>query len=524
MRDPKPEAEAQDSAGGITLARIVALRGAILDYLNGQDPAACADRRARVSPFWSDIFGRRPNFPAPSECRDFLRSGHTYGVGGDRGDVLAEERYFRDKLAMVLQFVPADFLGSLAEPAFGNPPIFAHHGIVHSASFVINAGTLWRLRAVIGAHLSHLSGIDVLEIGAGYGAVSQLLQANVPSVRSYAICDLPENLFLSSLYLQANFPGKTAHFLRGGDKSGKVRSLAKDGLYFTLPHHLDALEARFHLVVNTFSMQEMDDVTVHAYMDWIRDHLHADGIFYSINSHAKAGIRKASEYGYGRFRILGLGVYRKSPSGYFNTIPYEAVLGLAQARATAQADRHLDALCEMMQLGLDGDLKGLCDDFAGGGLGPEDADFLNEIEAFFYADNATKKMSILDALDAKRGHPLIVSYLRGSLAFSVGDKGRARSEFEACLNGGLQDFARCRAAVNLLLMLDPHAGGGSDRAAALEREFVTASPNLESEIRASLSKRGSIAAHRSDLSRRLGLKAPDAMARRIADKVMQLIR
>jgi len=120
----------------------------------------------------------------------------------------------------------------------------------------------------------------ILEIGGGYGALALGL-CNALNPSQYVICDLPESLLFSGLYLtiaQDNCVRLTA--LEDGLKP------KRKGEICLLPNYLAEVllpGERFDLVINTLSMSEMPPLQVKTYGKLISKAIGGAGFFFEQN-------------------------------------------------------------------------------------------------------------------------------------------------------------------------------------------------------------------------------------------------
>jgi hypothetical protein len=347
----------------ISLDRLRLTFERVSDAIKHNMAASEASVTGKVSHFWSDVIADRKNFPDLNEIMVFRREGYTYGIGDDRQGGIDRERDFSERMHRIFRrMVDAKFVGSIPESTFGAPFVFAHDNVVRSASFWINAATTRRVMEFV-AQYGKRGPLRVLEIGAGWGACAYQIH-NTMDVASYTIVDLPHNLHISNVHLASVLPERRLELL---DVSGPVLSKMENGaITGCLPGTIPRIKAKFDLVLNSFSLQEMELDTVKAYMDWIASVLADDGIFVSLNSHAKAGVRLPSDYGYSNFHIHHWNTFRTSPSGFLNTIPYEVVVGPRKADSPVYPEEIQNGLGWLMQLGLDRDLDGYCERIVAG--------------------------------------------------------------------------------------------------------------------------------------------------------------
>jgi hypothetical protein len=399
----------------------------------------------RTSVFWVDMLAERPNYPSINEITVFRRENFAYGIGHDRQGGLEQERDYSGRIHHIFRrMVSADFVARVPESSFGAPLAFEHDGILRSAAFWIQSVTARRTLDFVG-EFGKRGPLRVLEIGAGWGACAYQLH-HVLEVENYLIVDIPENLYMSTLYLSSVLPNRQLDLV---DVAGPtIRAIETNAIAACLPGAIERIEAKFDLVLNSFSLQEMDLESVQAYIDWVATVLSDEGIFVSLNSHAKAGVRNPSDYGYRKFHIHHWGVFRKCPPGYFNTIPYEVVLGRRRSDSPRYSDDVQDVLGWLMQSGLDQELEGLCKRFTSGALGTEDEKLIASYCRFFLADNDADRRVALKEASAVDNSPM-TAFVGGQLAMVCGDPNSARALFADACSRGLAGFARVRAEVLL---------------------------------------------------------------------------
>ena len=123
--------------------------------------------------------------------------------------------------------------------------------------------------------LTHLKQLGrparILEIGGGYGALALALRRSLPD-NHYVICDLPESLVFSGLYLSLN----TSDVKMYGEEGQERISLLPNYLFETLTGHFD-------LIINTLSMSEMSEYQITEYAKGIKALISPDGLFFEQN-------------------------------------------------------------------------------------------------------------------------------------------------------------------------------------------------------------------------------------------------
>jgi len=464
MRPAAPAFESADVRHKPMNAALTGLRSGSLDQLRANmDTIRAAIARnlaqssstpaGKTSDFWAEVFGERPNYPDLNAIMAFRREGFAYGIGDDRQGDLPRERSYSERTHHIFRrMVGREFVAAIPETTFGAPFVFEHDGLWRSASFWINAATTQRVAELLRRHGTERA-LRVLEIGAGWGAcVYQLHHAL--DIRNYTIVDLPQNLYISTVHLGTVMPERGIEFI---DNVGEpICEFPPKGISACLPGAIGRIRASYDLVLNSFSLQEMAIETVTAYIDWIEGLLSEEGIFVSINSHGKAGVRQPSDYRYGRFHIHHWGVFRQSPSGFFNTIPYEVVLGARRAHSPDYPPELQDGLGFLMQTGLDRDLQPLADALARGSLTAPQRSLLSEYNRLFCATSDADRLKILQAVRGIDASP-IAPFIAALLALVRNDlKGCGKSLEDACRRG-LSGFANVKAKV-LLAGLDRKAG------------------------------------------------------------------
>lgn len=397
----------------------------------------------KVSEFWRDVFAERPNFPDLNQLMVFRREGFAYGIGDDRQGSIERERAYCERTYRIFsRMVDLDVVGKIPESTFGAPLVFQHAGIERSASFWINAATSQRVKDFVG-RFGKRGPLRVLEIGAGWGACAYQLH-RMMDIESYVIVDLPNNLHISSIYLATTLPDRRTTII---DVAGEpILDVTANSIVGCLPATLPRLQTKFDVVLNSFSLQEMSLDTVRVYIDWIADALADDGVFVSLNSHGKAGVRLPSDYGYDKFHIHHWNVFRLSPSGFLNTIPYEVVAGRRRPASPSYPSAAQDGLGGLMQLGLDCNLDAFSDALVRGSLDATQGRLLEGYASFFAATSDAERKTILDSLQSL-DPSAIWPYVRAHLALVQRDKTGCLDLLEEARRRGIAGFARIRTDV-----------------------------------------------------------------------------
>jgi tetratricopeptide (TPR) repeat protein len=221
-------------------------------------------------------------------------------------------------------------------------------------------------------------------------------------------------------------------------------------LNFGLPAAIDNLAGGFDLILNSFSFQEMNKLSVETYIDWASKALKKDGILVSFNSHGKAGVRRPADYLRPEFSLLGMNPFRSLPPGFFNTIPYEMVFKKTEINAEKiDHEVSVNAIGELIQLGLDNDLRPLISKFLA--HDENTSNILSLVADVFYNESIYDKNVSLNELKNKYPSALS-SYLSGNYYFVLNDFENARKCLNESVALGLSNFAGVRARVMLALI------------------------------------------------------------------------
>lgn len=371
-----------------------------------------------VSEFWSKFLSSRRNYPTFNEIQ-CLRRGYTYPLG-DRGganlDLQQEHQHARQAFATVTGAVPECYFKSINESSIGAPLAFNFEGSTWSGGGLINALTAHRIVHWCRQTKIDGDGLRILEIGAGYGQVAHQLFQQL-KIKSYAICDLPENLFLSSFYLQAHYPTKTVEFVRN-----KQSTISHAELMFMVPPLLKGIVGEFDLIINSYSFQEMNLESVKEYFEFASQRLSADGFFYSLNSHGKAGVLRPQDYPIGHFAMHSFQSVRRHPAQIFATTPYELVLKRKAVDAAPRPEPfEIGALGYLCQLGLFEDINPLGVAVADHSATPNRTRWLEQVCDFFESREVSSKNQILRNLLESGEETRSTTFLYGASIFAQGD-------------------------------------------------------------------------------------------------------
>jgi hypothetical protein len=419
----------------------------VQDLIDTDAKKSAATVWGRTSEFWEGIFSERSNFPSMVDFLAFRRADFGYGMADERqGELASEEEHARRTTEIFRQTIDPARITGLDESPLGAPFVFENFGALRSAAFWTNATTAIRINDLIDRHHTDATkALNVLEIGAGWGCVSHLLY-QLLDIASYTIIDLPENLFLSTNYVAATQGARLVPLKMAGPSIDRI---APGSLAFGLPGCLPVVGQKYDVVINSFSLQEMDLATVESYFSWIADILAPGGVFLSFNSHGKAGVSKPSDYPLSGFRISELSMFRAYPTGLLNTIPYEMVLSSATDHAEFDG-KTLDVLGCLIQFGLGENLKEICASFVARGIDQEAQLALNDLSGFFSSSRSDRTKAL--SLRAEQTLPAITSYLRAMDAFAADEMEAAKIAFSEAIRLQLRGFAKLRACAHIAII------------------------------------------------------------------------
>ncbi len=389
-----------------------------------------------VNPFWKNILSKRKNFPSFSEALSFLNNDAAFGLGKRiEGDLDYEQKSYNDAVLALNKLNDKSVLEKFHESLIGFPKFFDEDSTFGSTSFIENLMSTSRVIELVDKYLEKHDKINILEIGAGWGAViHQLIQYFGDRINSITVCDLHENLFISAFYLQSVFQNKKTTFVG----SEKLKT-SDNSFIFCPPNNINNLDTEYDLVINMISFQEMNLDVVEGYMRYIKKHLRAGGVFYSENGvpvKNKIGLaQKASDYKYtDYFNVLSLrNGARFCPHLFFGN-KHEILLTKNQDTDNAFNPEYLDAVCYLMNFRLDENLIELKEKFVNNKLSDDDIAFLEQILKFMSTENLKDKQKILEQISYKSNNLEFKHFLFGLFYLSQKKYKIAVSNLKLCLD------------------------------------------------------------------------------------------
>lgn len=117
---------------------------------------------------------------------------------------------------------------------------------------------------------------SVLELGGGTGHQARTFILRNPGVK-YTIVDLPETLIFSFTYISLNFPDKKILFITSEEDAARVDEYDYVFCPSIFAPHLHGRS--YDLFINTASMGEMNNQTIHRWMDFIQNRVNFKYLF-----------------------------------------------------------------------------------------------------------------------------------------------------------------------------------------------------------------------------------------------------
>ena len=405
-----------------------------------------------VNPCWQNIISMRRNFPEFSEILYFLRSDFAFGIGNIFGsDIESKRESFEEQVIAALRKVPTEFIKSFDESLIGTPQFFNYHSIVGSTPFLNNLVGTDRIIKYCNEYLNSKKKINVLEIGAGWGAVAYQLLKSL-DINSYTICDIHENLFISSFFLQANFAQKPSFFVINDEFQ-----ISDNSLVFCSPKKLKNIQGNYDLIINMQSFQEMYIKNVREYLEYAKEHLSDNGILYSENGisskfNTQGRARNTTDYGYcDYFNILNLEHGKRFCPHMFHGNKHEIVLSKRNENQKKYNSRHLDALCYLLNIRLDEDIKNTRDSYLNETCSNNDIEFLKLVNDFFDQEDSNKKRISAEQI-SNYGYQQISSFLVGQLLIAQGKYKQSLQHLNNSIKYGLHGFAKVNALLFIALI------------------------------------------------------------------------
>ncbi|MDA1277848.1 MAG: putative sugar O-methyltransferase [Verrucomicrobia bacterium] len=194
-----------------------------------------------------------------------------------------------ERYRMITRFVPVDIrarfpkvLGEIGWEMEGHPVNHDVYAYQERVNLMYEAGLIDELRRRIRAR----GVVNILEIGGGYGGLAHALTGLLHGAVNYTICDLPESLLSSAIYLGVTHP-KLRHVLyEGNDPSSLATSEQWMGFRYIPNAFFDdfcELDEGVDLAINTLSFPEMAQAQVRYYGDRLKRLIGDGGALFEQN-------------------------------------------------------------------------------------------------------------------------------------------------------------------------------------------------------------------------------------------------
>jgi putative sugar O-methyltransferase len=155
----------------------------------------------------------------------------------------------------------------------GNPQYCVHNSMKLNTNDLYNIYDCWQATRLINAPCE-----NVLEIGGGFGGLSNKLLNNLP-IKKLILVDLYENLLLQHYYLSSLHKNKKIIFINDANSFSSVSEF--DILLVTPDFCSNILTSfKYDLIVQTRGFSEMNKSFVKYYFDIIQTQLKDDGFLY----------------------------------------------------------------------------------------------------------------------------------------------------------------------------------------------------------------------------------------------------
>jgi putative sugar O-methyltransferase len=372
---------------------------------------------AHMSTFWQKTLEKRHNFPSFNDIITFRRGlassiGYVFRISEN-----TERRTFLRMFGRARALAPLEYLQANQESSIGDPYQFFKDGILSSSAGVDNVANAHRIETMLGEYRVAPDEHRILEIGAGYGGVAEVLIRRLnPAV--YVVCDLPQNLFLSAFYLAANYPERRLVFVN----DHPPEQIGANSLVFATPQGLEYIQEDFTLVVNTFSFQEMPMAEIKRYFSYIRDHLADDGLFYFFNHHIVAdGAQKPGDYPFEQFAVRRWGPMPVTQQYIFR--PKQAYEVIMRPNKGEVLPPYFDSVTEtlslLMFMGVNSHLEDMCERLVRAAISDEELAYLAILYQALTSRSARVGREMLEKLPALAPWRPVIGYISGLFRFFV---------------------------------------------------------------------------------------------------------
>ncbi len=392
-----------------------------------------------ASELWRRLLSDREGFPSFNQMTLFRRMDLGFSFLARYDEEVAYQQFLRE-YQRSLSIMTLEELKDMEESHVGAPRVYEREGLLSSHAGLRYAFTAKR----VGHWIEQLRLVPevVMEIGPGYGGVADLLTRKIKP-RTYILCDLPHNLYLSAFFLAANHPRHKLVFV-----DQEPREIPReDSFVFCTPSGLELVDCAYDLVINTYSLQEMTKDEIHRYMRLVSQRLSPEGFFYFVNNIGEIGAFRPSDYPFDLFSIQQWRpMIPQEPKLLHKKQHIEAVLTKGGGPSWPEHfQRASYPLMLMINAGLGEETDQACQRLARGGLSREDMAYLALAERLLLSDSPQQALALERELLACAEWKRATHYLLGIVAMAAGDKTGAAARLERALELGLRGLARARA-------------------------------------------------------------------------------
>lgn len=235
--------------------------------------------RYSIGSWWKSIqeknFEVISKFATPEEVILYAQNGALTGFDHRQKDFSIIDHKLRE-ISRIFPFFHLEDYPYLRESQFSDSnTIKKVKGVPYSNIFLTNVNYYLRSTSVF----KKINDIKtILEIGSGYGGLARVFKLMIPGV-AYILIDLPESLFYAQIFLQLNFPESKCCYVTS-EKKINIKDF--DFIFVPIQYYESIKGKQVDLVINTGSLQEMPDITVKFWMDFIQTII-STKYFYSFN-------------------------------------------------------------------------------------------------------------------------------------------------------------------------------------------------------------------------------------------------
>ncbi len=188
-----------------------------------------------------------------------------------------------------------DGLDVFSLPAQIQESVFIHDRNKTVINDRVLSGNFLRTLSIANRIVSHIDKSEIksiIELGGGCGHQARTLSLLLPDAK-YTIVDLPETLIFAFTFISLNFPGKKKLFVTCEADVAKVDEYDFVFCPAVFAHLLHGRS--YDLFINTASMGEMTNATIHRWMDFIQNKINLKYLF-TLNRYLNVVNEGAAHY------------------------------------------------------------------------------------------------------------------------------------------------------------------------------------------------------------------------------------